>query len=87
MKKTWEILNENEINIALIDIYMPGKNGADLINAMLADSNFKDIPIIVVTGTKKDSFVKASFEKHVHAYLHKPIDKMELRSSIKELAA
>ena len=86
MEEAWETLNENEVNIALIDIYMPGKNGADLINDMLVDSKFKDIPIIVVTGTKKDSFIKASFEKHVHAYLHKPIDRMELLKSIKELA-
>ena len=85
IKKAWKILNENSVNIALIDIYMPGKNGADLINDMLVHEQFENIPIIVVTGTKKDSFVKASFEKHVHAYLHKPINKSKLLKSIKEL--
>jgi len=85
MEKAWMVLNENEINIALIDIYMPGKNGADLINDMLGHEKFEKIPIIVITGTKEDSFVKSSFEKHVHAYLHKPIDKNKLISSIKDL--
>jgi len=85
IEKAWKVLDENEINIALIDIYMPGKNGADLINDMLAHEKLKSIPIIVVTGTKEDSFVKASFEQHVHAYLHKPIDKNKLLKSIKRL--
>ncbi len=81
--QAWKTLNENKIDIALIDIYLPGKNGADLINDMLANETFKSIPIIVITGTGEDSFVKASFEKHVHAYLHKPIDNKKLISSIK----
>jgi len=85
IEKAWEILSENEINIALIDIYMPGKNGADLINDMLAHEKFKSIPIIVVTGTKEDSFVKASFEQYVHAYLHKPLDNNELIQTVEEL--
>tara|TARA_B100000809_G_scaffold260154_1_gene306546 strand:- start:1953 stop:2339 length:387 start_codon:yes stop_codon:yes gene_type:complete len=85
IEKAWGILNENSVDIALIDIYMPGKNGADLINDMLAHEKFKNIPIIVVTGTSEDSFVKTSFEKHVHAYLHKPIDKDKLLNSIKDI--
>jgi len=82
--KAWKILNENEIDIALVDIYLPGKNGADLINDMLADDKLKNTPIIVITGTAEDSFVKISFEKYVDAYLHKPIDKEKLLNSIRD---
>lgn len=81
--KAWGILNEKRIDVALIDIYLSGKNGADLINDMLADEKLKSIPIIVITGTGKDSYVKASFEKYVYAYLHKPVDNKKLIASIK----
>jgi CheY-like chemotaxis protein len=82
--KAWEILKENIIDVILLDIYLPGRNGADLMSDMLTDDQFKDIPIIVITGTKEDSFVKVSFEKHVYAYLHKPIDRNKLLKVIDE---
>lgn len=82
IEKAWKILNENTIDVALIDIYLPGKNGADLINDMLFSEEHKNIPIIVITGTSEDSFVKTSYEKHVYEYLHKPIDNKKLVKAI-----
>ncbi len=84
VEKAWEKLIKNTIDVVLLDIYLPGENGTDLISDMLANKRLKDIPVIVITGTKEDSFVKASFEKHVYAYLHKPIDKIRLFETIKE---
>ena len=82
--EAWEILKKNTINILLLDIYLPGQNGADLMSDMFAEKELKDIPIIVITGTSGDSFVKASFEKYVYAYLHKPINRDKLLKAIKE---
>ena len=80
----WDILNNNLIDIVLLDMYLPGKNGADLITDMLNNDQLKNIPIIVVTGTNKDSLVKVSYEKYVSAYLHKPVERNELFDSIKK---
>ena len=83
--KAWNILTNNEIDIVLVDIYLPGKNGTDLINDMLIDKDLKHIPIIVITGMNKNSFVKSSYEKYVYAYFNKPINKKRLLSSIKKV--
>jgi DNA-binding NarL/FixJ family response regulator len=80
--EAWEILNKVKINVVLLDIYLPGKNGADLITDMLENGKLKHIPIIVITGTNKDSFVKAFFKEHVYSYLHKPIVRGELLQAI-----
>lgn len=85
VEKAWLLLKANKVDIALIDIYFPGENGADLINDMLNDDDLKSIPVIVVTGTKEDSFIKASFKDYVHAYLHKPVKKDELWNAIQNL--
>lgn len=82
IEDAWEILQNQEINLVLLDIYLPGKNGADLIHDMLHHDCLKDIPIIVITGTKEDSFVKLSYEKYVYQYLHKPLDTPELKAAI-----
>ena len=85
IEKAWKILNENTIDLAIIDIYLPGKNGADLINDMILHKQLKDIPIMVVTGTSEGSFVKESYEKYVSAYLHKPIESKLLIRTINEI--
>jgi len=83
IEDAWEILNNEHIDLVLLDIYLPGKNGADLINDMLYNEQLKHIPIIVITGTKDDSFVKLSYEKYVCEYLHKPIDTLKLKKAIR----
>jgi response regulator RpfG family c-di-GMP phosphodiesterase len=85
IEKAWGILNKDRIDLAIIDIYLPGKNGADLINDMICHKQLKDIPILVITGTSKDSFIKASYENYVSAYLHKPIETKLLISTVNEI--
>lgn len=85
IEKAWDILNDNTIDLAIIDIYLPGRNGADLINDMIFHKKLKGIPIIVITGTSEDSFVKASFRKYVNAYLHKPIESNLLIGTINKI--
>jgi len=80
--EAWETLQQKDIDVLLLDIYLPGENGADLMTKMFADDELKSIPIIVITGTREDSFVKMSFEKYVYAYLHKPVVKDELLTMI-----
>lgn len=87
IENAWNILNNNKIDLLLLDIYLPGENGADLMSKMFLEKRFKNIPVIVITGTRKDSFVKLSFEKYVYAYLHKPINKTQLFHSIEECIA
>jgi CheY-like chemotaxis protein len=84
IEKAWEKILKNSIDLILLDIYMPGENGADFINDILKNNRLKDIPIIVITGTSKNSFIKTFFAEHIQAYLHKPIDKASLLNSIKE---
>jgi len=82
IETAWEKLIKNTIDVVLLDIYLPGENGTDLINDMLSNKRLKDIPIIVITGTREDSIVKTFYKKHVNSYLHKPIKREELLEAI-----
>jgi len=84
IEEAWDTLQKKPIDIILLDIYFPGKNGADLINDLLECERLKHIPIIVITGTREDSFVKLSYEQYVHSYLHKPVDDIALKKAIYE---
>ena len=77
-----EVLEEKAIEVATVDLMMPGVNGADLINDMKAQDTWKDIPVIIVTSSGSDNDLEQGFSKHVSAYLHKPVERENLINTI-----
>ncbi|XOV95175.1 MAG: response regulator [Bacteroidota bacterium] len=72
------ILETNPIDLAIIDLQMPEKNGADLIVYMKSVNQLKDIPIIVLTGSGTESLLRTSLEPMVNHYLNKPVSPEQL---------
>lgn len=70
-KDSIEIIHSQDIDIAFIDLKMPGKNGADFIYYLNNHEKFSGIKKVVITETGKNTLLKTSIEKEVDAYLHK----------------
>ncbi len=79
------ILSENDISLAVVDMQLPEWNGADLISDMKASERWKNIPVIVVTGTKSGGILEIGFRKHVQAYLYKPLERGKLLAITEKL--
>lgn len=45
-----EIIRQTRPNLVVLDLMMPGLDGFDVVDAMKADDDLKDIPVIVVTA-------------------------------------
>ncbi len=80
------ILELKKINLAIIDLQMPEKNGADLIVHMKSSDELKDIPIIVLTSTGVDSLLKTSLVDMVNHYLPKPISQKKIEELLLEFS-
>jgi DNA-binding LytR/AlgR family response regulator len=63
----YNYLQEQEVNMILLDIEMPGMNGLELIKSL---SNKK--PVIIFTTSKKEYAIEA-FELNVADYIVKPV--------------
>ena len=66
------LLKENpNFSLAIIDLLMPVRTGWELIEFMKGDSNYKDVPIIALTGLAAsfDEFQKV--EEVCDAVMHK----------------
>lgn len=76
-----EQINNNKIDIAFLDINMPGKTGLEL--AQTIKSLDSDINIIMVTAHRK--YALDALRLYVSAYLLKPVDDNELREALANL--
>ena len=67
-------LNYNKIDIVLMDIMMPGKNGFDTIKEIRGDMEFNELPIIAVTAKAMKGDKELCIDAGANDYLTKPIN-------------
>ncbi len=78
-EKALAILNNEEIELAFLDIEMPHMNGFELLQ------RFKKIPFEIIFTTAYDMFAVKAFKFSALDYLLKPIDKDELVQAVEKV--
>jgi CheY-like chemotaxis protein len=77
-------------DLITLDITMPEKSGVRFYRDIKESEEWKDIPIIIITGISKDFEKFISTRRQVpppEGYLSKPIDQEELLKLAKDLTA
>lgn len=74
-------------DLILLDMMLPGLNGLEVIKALKADAQTRDIPVIVMTAYPSDAqFLKSAvLAMGAVEYLAKPVHIDELVSTIERL--
>lgn len=54
-KDTLNLLNENKYDLLTLDVVLPDGNGLELIDEIKNIKSAKDLPIIIISATKKDA--------------------------------
>jgi len=67
----YEIIKDAKPDIALIDMMMPNKSGIDLIKQLRKDSEFSNLPIIIVTNVDEQKMIEKTYDLDVSFYLTK----------------
>jgi two-component system, chemotaxis family, sensor kinase CheA len=72
------ISKEQRFDAVSSDVMMPNRDGYELVRALRADPNYRDVPIVMVTS--KDARIDAvrGYDAGADAYLTKPADAEEL---------
>lgn len=72
-----DVIKEEEINIVLLDITLPGKSGLDILKEIKKEK--KDLPVIVMTGRGyDDDLVKETLQAGAAGYVSKGVGIKEL---------
>jgi CheY-like chemotaxis protein len=59
-------------DLILIDMYMPKRNGFEVLKALKNDSAFRRIPVIVFTGSGSDEETTRCYELGANTVIRKP---------------
>ena len=69
-------------DLILLDINMPGMNGYELLKALRADGNLKDIPVIALTANAMPRDAERGLKAGFSAYLTKPLNVAEFFGTV-----
>lgn len=83
-KEGLEVLEQDWIDLALIDINMPVMNGEEMIEQIRLSPQMKDLPLIVVSTESSESRIEM-LQKKGAGFVHKPFNPTALRETIKNL--
>ena len=75
-----ESLREEEPDLVISDVVMPGKSGFELCDAIKGDLQLCHIPVILVTAMAQVSSQVEGLEKGADAYVTKPFDPAYLQA-------
>ena len=78
-----DCLRENNIDLILLDIMLPGEDGLEILKKLKNSSKTKDIPVIMVTAKGSEYDKVVGLDSGADDYVTKPFGMMELISRIK----
>ena len=76
--------NENPA-VLLLDLKLPKIDGLEVLQQIKSDETLKMIPVVVLTSSREERDMVASYKLGVNAYVVKPVDFHEFVNAIKEL--
>lgn len=77
-----EYLKQNKVDFIVSDWNMPNMTGLELLKAVRADANLKDIPILLVTAEALKENVVEAVKAGVNGYIVKPFTAETLKEKI-----
>ncbi len=83
-KECLKLLEENNFDLLITDLYMPFINGLELLS-MLQEQGKKTMPVLVLSAGGNEENVLKAFEMGADDFMIKPFSLSELNFRIKKL--
>lgn len=71
--------------VMLLDLKLPKVDGLEVLKQTKSEEKLRMIPVVVLTSSKEEKDMVASYRLGVNAYVVKPVDFHEFVNAIKEL--
>lgn len=71
--------------LVLLDLKMPRMDGLQLLEAMKSDPHTRSIPVVMMTSSREEGDLLASYGLGVNSYVVKPVDFSEFAERIAQI--
>jgi DNA-binding response OmpR family regulator len=71
--------------VMLLDLKLPKVDGLEVLKQIKSEGELRMIPVVVLTSSREEKDMVASYKLGVNAYVVKPVDFHEFVNAIKEL--
>ena len=71
--------------VLLLDLKLPKVDGLEVLQQIKTDAQLRMIPVVVLTSSREERDMVASYQLGVNAYVVKPVDFHEFVNAVKEL--
>jgi CheY-like chemotaxis protein len=71
--------------VLLLDLKLPKVDGLEVLQQIKSDEKLRLIPVVVLTSSREEKDLVASYKLGVNGYVVKPVDFHEFVNAIKEL--
>ena len=71
--------------VLLLDLKLPKVDGLEVLQQIRSDEQLSMIPVVVLTSSREERDMVASYTLGVNAYVVKPVDFHEFINAVKEL--
>ena len=71
--------------VVLLDLKMPKVDGIEVLRQIKSDPDLKTIPIVVMTSSREEQDLVASYQLGVNAYIVKPVEFPEFVKAVRVL--
>ena len=73
--------------VMLLDLKLPKVDGLEVLKQIKSDGQLKLMPVVVLTSSREEKDMVASYQLGVNAYVVKPVEFHAFVNAIKELGA
>ncbi|MBI5693151.1 MAG: response regulator [Verrucomicrobia bacterium] len=76
---------EDAPKVVLLDLKLPRLDGLEVLRRLKGDPRTKAIPVVVLTSSREQNDVVASYQLGVNSYIVKPVDFERFSAAVREL--
>ena len=70
--------------LVLLDLKLPKVDGLEVLQRIRADQRTRRQPVVVLTSSKEEQYLAASYDLGVNSYIRKPIDFAQFAQTIQD---
>mmetsp|Transcript_23274 Transcript_23274/g.40199 ORF Transcript_23274/g.40199 Transcript_23274/m.40199 type:complete len:114 (+) Transcript_23274:1504-1845(+) len=80
-----ETIRQMRPNLVILDYMLPGKNGLDILTELREDSDFADMPVLMLTARGQSRDREMAEKAGVSRFMTKPFSNTEVITAVRDL--